>query len=130
MTCMDARLDPVSILGLEPGDAHVIRNAGGIVTGDVLRSLAVSHWLTETERAVVIGHTGCGMVTFDNASLRGRIAEAGGDAGEIDFLPFGEVEASVRQSVQRVRESPLFRAGYEVRGYVYEIASGRLNELD
>jgi len=130
VTCMDARLDPVSILGLEPGDAHVIRNAGGIVSDDVLRSLAVSHWLTGTERALIIGHTGCGMLAFDNRSLSERIArETGRELGELDFLPFSDLEASVRRSVRRVRESPLLPDGYCASGYVYEIRSGELREL-
>jgi carbonic anhydrase len=127
---MDARLDPISILGLELGDAHLIRNAGGIVTDDVLRSLAVSHWLTGTEEVLVIGHTGCGMLTFDNRSLREQIArEAGGDAREMDFLPFTDPESSVRESLRRVRESSLFRDGYRARGYLYDIHSGELHEL-
>ena len=114
----------------EPGDAHVIRNAGGIVSDDVLRSLAVSHWLTGTERALIIGHTGCGMLAFDNRSLSERIArETGRELGELDFLPFSDLEASVRRSVRRVRESPLLPDGYCASGYVYEIRSGELREL-
>jgi carbonic anhydrase len=130
VTCMDARLDPISILGLELGDAHVIRNAGGIVTEDVLRSLVVSHWVAGTEKVLVIGHTGCGMLTFDNRSLREQIArKAGCDASEMDFQPFTDPEVSVRESLRRVRESLLFRDGYSASGYLYDIHSGELHEL-
>src|SRR3954462_6644124 len=88
VTCMDARLDPARFLGLEEGDAHVIRNAGGIVTADALRSLVISHHLLGTQEALVIGHSDCGMQTFTNDDLRDRL---GPDAEEIDFLPFGDV---------------------------------------
>src|SRR5215468_12697777 len=88
VTCMDARLDPARFLGLDEGDAHVIRNAGGLVTDDALRSLVISHHLLGTQEAIVIGHTDCGMLTFSNDDLRGRL---GPDADGIDFAPFADV---------------------------------------
>src|SRR5687768_7282590 len=87
VTCMDARLDPARFLGLEPGDAHVIRNAGGLVTEDAIRSLAISHWLLGTQEVAVIAHTDCGMLTFSNNDLRARLrSEADADASEVDFV--------------------------------------------
>jgi len=106
VTCMDARLDPAKFLGLEEGDAHVIRNAGGVVSDDALRSLIISHWLLGTEEALVIAHTGCGMLTFTNDDLHSKLAdETGADATGIDFLPFPDLDDSVRASVERVRSS-------------------------
>src|SRR5436305_13694408 len=85
LACMDARLDPAKVLGLQEGDAHVIRNAGGLVTDDALRSLVISHWLLGTREAFVIGHTGCGMLTFTNEELRGKLAfETGAQARGLD----------------------------------------------
>src|SRR3954462_8189014 len=108
VTCMDARLDPAKFLGLHEGDAHVIRNAGGLVSDDALRSLVISHWLLGTQEALVIAHTGCGMLTFTNDDLRSKLAdEAGADASGIDFLPFPDLDDSVRESVERVRTSDL-----------------------
>ena len=130
VTCMDARLDPAKFLGLEEGDAHVIRNAGGLVTDDALRSLVVSHWLLGTREAYVIGHSGCGMLTFTNDDLRRKLAdEAGADASEVDFHPFSDLDESVRESVRKIAESPLLPDSFEARGYVYDIGSGRLREV-
>jgi carbonic anhydrase len=126
VTCMDARLDPAKFLGLEEGDAHVIRNAGGLVTDDTLRSLAISHWLLGTQEVIVIGHTDCGMLTFTNDVLRERLREEGIDASGIDFHPFADLEQSVRTSVERVRRSPLLPDLFEASGYVYEVRSGEL----
>ncbi|MGH3022790.1 MAG: beta-class carbonic anhydrase [Gaiellaceae bacterium] len=130
VTCMDARLDPARFLGLEPGDAHVIRNAGGLVTDDALRSLVISHWLLGTQEVAVIAHTDCGMLTFTNDDLRGRLAdEAGADAGHVDFLPFDDLETSVRGSLQAIRESPLLPGSLELSGWVYDVTSGRIAEV-
>jgi len=130
VTCMDARLDPAKFLGLEEGDAHVIRNAGGLVSEDALRSLIISHWLLGTEEAFVIAHTDCGMLTFTNEQLQQRLAdEAGADAGAIDFLPFSELEESVSASVRRIRESPLLPDSFAASGFVYDVRSGRLSEV-
>jgi carbonic anhydrase len=130
VTCMDARLDPAKFLGLEEGDAHVIRNAGGLVTDDALRSLVISHWLLGTREFFVIAHTDCGMLTFTNDDLRAKLREeVGVEAGKIDFRPFADLEESVRGSVQRVRESP-FLGSVPVSGWVYEVQSGRLREVE
>jgi carbonic anhydrase len=129
VTCMDARLDPARFLGLEPGDAHVLRNAGGLVTDDVLRSLAISHWELGTEEVFVIAHTECGLLTLDADELRGKIASAGLDAGDVDFQPFRDLEARVRESLQRVREAKLLPPSFAARGFVYDVRSGRLREV-
>jgi carbonic anhydrase len=130
VTCMDARIDPAKALGLQEGDAHVIRNAGGLVSDDAVRSLVISHWLLGTQEAVVIGHTDCGMLTFSNGDLRQKLAdEAGADASEIDFLPFPDVKESVGQSVRRVRASRLLPESFRVAGFVYDVRSGRLLEV-
>ena len=130
LTCMDARLDPAKYAGLSEGDAHVIRNAGGVVSDDALRSLVISHWLLGTEEALVIAHTGCGMLTFTNDDTHARLAdEAGADATGIDFLPFLDLDDSVRESVARVRSSDLLPDSFTATGYVYDCSSGALREV-
>jgi carbonic anhydrase len=130
VTCMDARLVPAKFLGLEEGDAHVIRNAGGLVTDDALRSLVISHWLLGTQEAFVIAHTDCGMLTFTNGDLRSKLAdEAGADASEVDFHPFSDLEDSVRGSVRKIAESPLLPDSFKATGYVYDVTSGRLRAV-
>ena len=130
VTCMDARLDPARFLGLAPGDAHVIRNAGGLVTEDAIRSLVISHWLLGTQEVAVIAHTDCGMLTFSNDDLRGRLrVEADADASGVDFLPFGDLEESVRRSLGTVRESPFLPDSLELSGWIYDVRDGRLAEV-
>jgi carbonic anhydrase len=130
VTCMDARLDPAKFLGLEEGDAHVIRNAGGLVTEDAIRSLVISHWLLGTREVAVVAHTDCGMLTFSNEDLRAKLrAEAGADASEVDFRPFADLEESVRDSVQTIRESALLPDSFGVSGWVYDVRSGRIAEV-
>jgi len=121
VTCMDARLDPAKFLGLDEGDAHVIRNAGGLVTDDALRSLVISHNLLGTEEVFVIGHTDCGMLTFSDDELRERLGT------NIDFHAFSDLDGAVQESVRRVRESKLIPDA--VHGFVYECESGRLREV-
>jgi carbonic anhydrase len=130
VTCMDARLDPGKFLGLEVGDAHVIRNAGGLVTDDAVRSLVISHWLLGTEEVAVLAHTDCGMLTFSNDDLRSKLhEEAGADASDVDFKPFPDLEESVRKSVRTIRESPLLPDSLDVSGWVYDVRSGRITEV-
>jgi carbonic anhydrase len=130
VTCMDARLDPAKFLGLDEGDAHVIRNAGGLVTEDALRSLIISHWLLGTQEFAVITHTDCGMLTFSNDDIHAKLGEAtGADPSDIDFLPFPDLEGSVRASVEAIRESPFLPDGIPVSGWVYDCKSGRIAEV-
>jgi carbonic anhydrase len=129
LACMDARFDPARALGLEEGDAHVIRNAGGLATDDALRSLVLSHALMGAKELFVIGHTDCGLASFTNEEIRARLREeTGADAGGIDFLPFRALEESIRDSVQRVRQSPFLR-DLQVSGWVFDVRSGRLREV-
>jgi carbonic anhydrase len=130
LTCMDARLHPEKFLGLDIGDAHVIRNAGGRASDDAIRSLIISSNLLGTKEYVVIHHTDCGMVTFTNEDLREKLADVlDADASDIDFLPFNDLEGSVRDDVDRIRESPFIPEGIPVRGFVYDVRSGRLREV-
>ncbi len=130
VTCMDARMDLFRVLGLRPGEAHIIRNAGGLVTDDALRSLVVSHWELGTQEAFVIGHTGCGMASFTNDTLRRKLGAFGIDAGSVDFLAFPDVDESVRESLRRIAESPLLPDGYRAYGFVYDVADGRLRAVE
>ena len=127
LTCMDARLDPARFLGLEEGDAHVIRNAGGRASEDALRSLTISEQLLGTNAVVVIHHTDCGMLTFSNEDLRKKLKqELNADAEHIDFLPFKDLEQSVRDDVATIKNSPFIPKNIEVSGFIYDVRSGRL----
>jgi len=127
LTCMDARLLPSRFLGLEEGDAHVIRNAGGRASDDAIRSLAISQQLLGTNEVVVIHHTDCGMLTFSNEDLRKKLKqELNADAEHIDFLPFKDLEQSVRDDVATIKNSPLILKNIEVSGFIYDVKSGRL----
>lgn len=126
VTCMDARLDPARFLGLEEGDAHVIRNAGGLVNDETIRSLVISHHLLGTEEAVVIGHKGCGMLTFTNADLHEKL---GPESESIDFEPFPDVAERVRQSVEAIRSNPLLPDSFGATGFVYDVGSGRIEPV-
>ncbi len=130
VACMDARLHPERALGLEIGDAHVIRNAGGRVSDDAIRSLIISTHLLGTNEFAVIHHTDCGMVTFTNEDLRVKLrSETGADAWSIDFLPFRDLDESVREDVRRIRSSPFVPDRILVRGFVYDVHSGLLTEV-
>ena len=129
VTCMDARLMPSRFLGLEEGDAHVIRNAGGRAK-DALRSLVISQRLLGTNEVVVIHHTDCGMLTFQNDDLYAKCEQdLGADASDIDFLPFGDLEQSVREDIQFLEGSPLIPDDVPVRGFVYDVRSGTVSEV-
>jgi len=130
VTCMDARLHPAKFLGLKEGDAHVIRNAGGRASDDAIRSLIISSRLLGTREFAVVHHTDCGMLTFSNDDLRGKLeAETGSDASRIDFLPFGDLEQSVRDDVAAIEASPFIDDDIPVRGFVYDVKSGKLTEV-
>jgi len=127
LTCMDARLLPSRFLGLEEGDAHVIRNAGGRASDDTIRSLAISQQLLGTNEVVVIHHTDCGMLTFSNEDLRKKLKqELNADAEHIDFLPFKNLEQSVRDDVATIKNSPILLKNIEVSGFIYDVRSGKL----
>jgi carbonic anhydrase len=129
VTCMDARIIPSRQLGLEEGDAHVIRNAGGRAR-DALRSLVISQRLLGTNEIAVIHHTDCGMLTFTNPDLHAKVKQdLGADSSGIDFLPFSNVEESVREDVAFLLSSPLISADVLIRGFVYDVRRGTLSEV-
>ena len=128
VACMDARLIPTRVLGLEEGDAHVIRNAGGVVTDDEIRSLAISQHLLGTEEIILIRHTDCGMLTFTDDEFKGRLQKETGIKPEWAAEPFGDLEEDVRQSIRRI-EASAFIPRKNVRGFIYEVESGRLREV-
>ncbi|HEY2600675.1 MAG TPA: carbonic anhydrase [Thermoleophilaceae bacterium] len=129
VTCMDARILPSRALGLEEGDAHVIRNAGGRVQ-DALRSIVISERLLGTNEILVIHHTDCGMLTFKNEDLYAKVQEdLGADASDIDFLPFPDLDQSVRDDVQYLKDSPLVPDDVSIRGFVYDVKSGKVTEV-
>src|SRR5690242_12874092 len=131
LTCMDARLDPAKFLGLEEGDAHVIRNAGGRASEDAIRSLVISQQLLGTREVVVIHHTDCGMLTFTNEQLRDKIRrDMGADASDVDFLPFGNLEQSVRDDVATIKASPLLMKDVPVAGLIYDVKTGALSTVE
>ena len=127
LCCMDSRIDLFAVLGLRNGEAHIVRNAGGIVTEDAVRSLALSHWALGTDSILVIQHMRCGLERLDEEALRDQIQRETG-AQPPRFGRFEDVEASVRESVATLRANPLF-AGMTVRGAVYDVDSGRLTEV-
>jgi carbonic anhydrase len=130
LTCIDARIDPAKALGLEIGDAHVVRNAGGRASDDAIRSALISSWLLGTREYVVIHHTDCGMQKFTDDALHGKIREEKGvDLGDQSFLTFSDLEESVRDDVARLREHPGLPDGVNVSGYVYEVETGRLRPV-
>jgi len=128
VACMDARLIPTKVLGLEEGDAHVIRNAGGVVTDDAIRSLAISQRLLGTEEIVLIHHTDCGMLTFKDDEFKQSIEAETGVKPQWAAEAFGDLEGDVRQSIARIKGSP-FIPRKNVRGFVYEVETGKLREV-
>jgi carbonic anhydrase len=129
LACMDARLDPYALLGLQEGDAHVIRNAGGVVTDDAIRSLAISQRLLGTEEIVLIHHTDCGMRTFTDDAFKRSIQDETGIKPEWAAEAFDDLEEDIRQSLARIRASPFIPRKESVRGFVYEVETGRLREV-
>ena len=129
LACMDARVNPYGLLGLEEGDAHVIRNAGGVVTDDEIRSLAISQRLLGTEEIVLIHHTDCGMLTFTDDEFRRQIEADTGIRPTWPAECFDDPDADVRQSIARIEASPFIPHKEHVRGFVYEVETGRLREV-
>lgn len=129
VACMDARLDPYAVLGLKRGDAHVIRNAGGVVTEDVIRSLAVSQHLLETEEVILIQHTDCGLLSVTDEEFARRLEREVGRRPSWSARAFTDLEASVRDSIRRIEENPFLRQR-NARGFVYEVETGRLREVN
>jgi carbonic anhydrase len=130
LACMDARLSVEQLLGLKTGDAHIIRNAGGIVTEDALRSLLISHHLLGTQEFVIINHTDCGMLTFSDDELRSRLERSTGRSAVVPayFHSFRDVEENLRRQIERLRSHAWIPSQVAVRGFVYEVESGRLRE--
>ena len=129
VACMDARLNPYGVLGLSEGDSHVIRNAGGVVTDDVIRSLAISQRLLGTTEIVLIHHTGCGMLTFRDDEVKAQIEADTGLRPPFALEAFPDLESDVRQSIARIKASPFVPNKDSIRGFVYEVETGRLREV-
>ena len=129
VACMDARLNPYGLLGLQEGDAHVIRNAGGVVTDDGIRSLAISQRLLGTEEIVLIHHTDCGMLTFSDDEFKRQVQDDTGIKPEWAVEAFPDLDEDVRQSIARIKASPFIPNKDSVRGFVYEVESGNLREV-
>lgn len=128
IACMDARLNPADALGLAVGDAHVIRNAGGLATDDAIRSLVISQHLLGTEEVLVIEHTDCGMLTFEDEPVRRRIATSQGADADLPLLPFPDLESNLHAQVERIRAHPWIKE-VPVTGLIYEVETGRLRPV-
>lgn len=129
VTCMDVRLDIAAVLGLRPGEAHILRNAGGVITDDTVRSLALSQRRLGTRDVAIVQHTDCGLQKVREEEFRAELEAAGGVAPRFAIEAFADVDESVRESVRRARHSPFLVNGGEVRGFVYDVAGGRLREV-
>jgi carbonic anhydrase len=129
LACMDARLDPAGALGLSEGDAHVIRNAGGVVTDDEIRSLAISQNLLGTEEIILIHHTDCGMLTFTDEQFAQKLEDETGQAPEWSANAFPDLDGDVRDSIDRIKSSPFIPNKDSIRGFVYEVETGKLREV-
>jgi carbonic anhydrase len=130
VACMDARLNVYGMLGLSEGEAHVIRNAGGVVTDDEIRSLAISQRLLGTEEIILIHHTDCGMLTFTDDAFKASVQEDTGIKPEWAAEAFADLDSDVRQSIARIKASPFIPRKEAIRGFVYEVETGRLREVD
>jgi carbonic anhydrase len=129
VACMDARLSPYALLGLQEGDAHVIRNAGGVITDDAIRSLVISQRLLGTEEIILIHHTGCGMLTFSDDDFRRSLQADVGIKPTWAVETFGDLDGNVRESIARIQASPFIARKDAIRGFVYEVETGRLREV-
>ncbi|MDP9382683.1 MAG: carbonic anhydrase [Chloroflexota bacterium] len=129
VACMDARLNVYRMLGLQEGDAHVIRNAGGVVTDDAIRSLVISQRLLDTREVILIHHTDCGMLTFKDDEVKQQIEAEVGIKPEFAMEAFTDLEQDVRQSIARIKASPFVPNKDSVRGFIYEVETGRLREV-
>jgi carbonic anhydrase len=129
VTCMDARLDVLAALGLAVGEAHILRNAGGVITDDVIRSLAISQRRLETRAVMLIHHTNCGMQSLSDDGFRAELQQATGVAPAFAIESFADVDADVRQSLLRVRRSPFLLHRDAIRGFVYDVGDHRLREV-
>ena len=132
LACMDARVSVEQFLGLKPGDAHIIRNAGGLATDDALRSLILSHHLLGTQEFIIINHTDCGMLKFKDAALRAQLQEkTGAIASEPKhFYSFSDLQENLGRQIEKVRAHPWIPQEISVRGFIYDVKSGRLQEVD
>ena len=129
LSCMDARVIPSRILGLETGDAHIIKNAGGVVTDDAIRSLAISQNLLGTEEIILIHHTDCGMLTLSDDELADRLERETGERPGWRAQAFTDLEQDVRKSIEKLRASPFLPNKASIRGFVYDVKTGRLTEV-
>ncbi len=130
IACMDARLHISSILGLEVGDAHIIRNAGGVVTDDVIRSVVISQRLLGTDEIILIHHTDCGMLTFTDDAVKAQIKAETGIRPPFALEAFPDADDDIRQSIARLRANPFIPRRDHIRGFVYDVATGKLHEVD
>jgi carbonic anhydrase len=129
LACMDARLIPSRVLGLNEGEAHILRNAGGVVTDDAIRSLALSQHLLGTEEIVLLHHTDCGMLTFTDEDFAAKLEDETGQRPEWSAHAFSDIEGDVRDSLARLKESPFIPNKDSIRGFVYDVKSGELREV-
>lgn len=129
LACMDARLTVEDVLGIRTGDAHIIRNAGGLATDDALRSLVISQQLLGTEEVIVVEHTGCGMLTFEDDAVRTDLAERTGTDLDITFHAFGDLEANLKAQVERIKAHPWIKPDAAVHGLIYEVETGRVRPV-
>lgn len=129
LACMDARLNVYGLLGLSEGDAHVIRNAGGVVTDDAVRSLTISQRLLGTEEIILIHHSDCGMLTFRDDDVKDQIVAETGIRPPFALEAFGDLDEDVRQSIARIKASPFIPRKDKIRGFVYEVETGRLRPV-